>query len=149
MQKEVFILGAGFSYPANLPLQKDLIKEIYKNKDFSLLKEQDLFESFLENFLFFEKEKENKQIKEKFNKLIKQVDIEDIFTIFDRAYKNEEFFYRYSWNELHKIRQSLIKLIISLLDDRLQKIEQYKSKYEIFIKYICKNYKQVSLIVLN
>lgn len=151
MEKEVFILGAGFSYPANLPLQKNLIGDISKNKNMSLLKEQEIFEKFLVNFLDLdENDEENRsKIKDEIDKVIDQIDIEDIFTIFDRAYKNEEYFHKYSWNELHHIRMSLIKLIIDLIDTRLSDFQSFKIIYENFIKYICENYKSASIILLN
>ena len=151
MEKEIFILGAGFSYAANLPLQKNLISDISKNKNFSLLKEQEMFEKFLVDFLDFDDDdKENRsKIKIEIDKVIDQIDIEDIFTIFDRAYKNEEYFHKYSWNELHQIRVSLIRLIIDLIDKRLSDFQSYKSVYGNFIQYICKNYENISIVLLN
>ncbi len=130
-KKEVFILGAGFSYPAKLPLQNKLLEEILKNKDLEYLNYYAKIEEFLDYF---------------FNG---SFDLEDIFTILDRSYLYEENFSHLKWTDTYEIRKNLIFLIVNLIDRKLNDLNTFKAKYENFIKYICKNYKKVSVITLN
>jgi NAD-dependent SIR2 family protein deacetylase len=131
VSKEVFILGAGFSYPAKLPLQAKLLDSLLKDRDLEYLADYENIDEFIE-----------KSFKEYF-------DLEDIFTILDRAYLNEEHFQQYKWLDIYKIRQSLIRLIINLIDKKLNNNESYENKYEKFINYICENNNDVSIISLN
>ncbi len=131
MSKEVFILGAGFSYPAKLPLQKDLLSVLLKNKDFQYLEHYEKIESFLDNFF-----KDN-------------FDLEDIFTILDRAYLYEENFSKYSWMEIFEVRKSLMFLIINLIDQQVIEAESYQEIYKNFIQNISSSHEDISIITLN
>ena len=131
MSKEVFILGAGFSYPAKLPLQKDLLSILLEDKDFQYLNHYEKVESFLNDFF-----KDN-------------FDLEDIFTILDRAYLYEENFSKYNWMEVFEVRRSLMFLIINLIDKQITKAEKHNKLYKKFIENISNNHKDISIITLN
>ena len=103
-EKTVFILGAGYSKPAGLPLQGELLKRILKfsieNRQFDIAKED------LEKFI---------------SKCFKNVNplnlaMEDLFTIFDRAILNKENFINYKWKDLDNIKQEFIYAIITVID---------------------------------
>ncbi|WP_457608051.1 hypothetical protein [Nitratifractor sp.] len=131
MSKEVFILGAGFSYPAKLPLQTKLLDEIFEDKDFKYLEHYESIEKFIEQFFQT------------------HYDLEDIFTVLDRAYLSEEHFSNYKWLDIYEVRKSLIFLIINILDKKLISIEEYRDIYQEFIEYICSNHQDIAVISLN
>lgn len=145
MAKKAYILGAGFSYPANMPMQKDLLSSILNfNPDITNKNAIQLSSSKrkLKNFLSIFG-----------NENLNDIDvIEDLFTILDKAYLNEENFQQYTWHDLYDVRKGLIDLIIATIDDfqfKISNIEAYKK----FINYLTssKNILDIehSLIILN
>jgi NAD-dependent SIR2 family protein deacetylase len=124
--KTVFILGAGFSYPASIPLQGHLLKEIlnYKSDDYTesaVLIAQDA----LKNFII-----------ELFGKQ-KNIILEDIFTILDRGVIGKERFKDYTWQKLYEIRGQLVYLILFIISKRMKSVpEKVKNTYISFCKKI-------------
>lgn len=146
MSKKVYILGAGFSYPANMPMQKDLLKSVLEfNPDIINQNAIQLSSSKrrLKNFLSIFG-----------NKDVDKIDvIEDLFTILDKAYLNEENFQQYTWQDLYDVRKGLIDLIIATIDNSQSMITSNIEAYKKFINYLDStrtilNYEH-SLIILN
>ena len=131
MSKEVFVLGAGFSYPAKLPLQKELLKILLDDKDLQYLNHYEKIESFIAEF--FED----------------NYDLEDIFTILDRAYLFEENFSTFNWLDIYDVRKSLMFLIINLINKKIEEANEHQEIYNNFINYLTSNYQTVSVITLN
>jgi NAD-dependent SIR2 family protein deacetylase len=104
-KKTVFILGAGFSCEAEIPLQSQLLNEIlrYTPADFE---EANIYEA--QNFL-------RTFIKDLFSSR-KGIALEDIFTILDRCVIAKERFKNYTWKQLYDCRNHLITLILHILN---------------------------------
>jgi hypothetical protein len=97
IQKEVYILGAGFSIDGGAPKQKNILQEIYNLKNTTskfYKKRKDLF-SFLKILFPLE-------IKD-----IIHINLEDIFTILDKAIINDEFIQDFSPKELREKKKLL------------------------------------------
>lgn len=146
MGKKVYILGAGFSYQANMPMQKDLLKSVLEfQPEITNQNAIQLYSSIrkLKNFLSIFG-----------NKDVDTIDvIEDLFTILDKAYSNEENFQQYTWQDLYDVRKGLVDLIIATIDDAQGKIILNIEAYKKFINHLVstrtiKN-DEHSLIILN
>lgn len=104
-RKSVFVLGAGYSHEANIPLQAHLLTEIfqYKPPDFEeadIYVAQDLIRKFIVS-LFGS---------------TRGVTLEDIFTILDRSVISKERFKNYTWRQLFDYRNHLVYLILHILN---------------------------------
>jgi len=108
--KSVFILGAGFSHDAQIPLQSQLLKEIINYspslEEADISKSQYNVKDFLTN-LFGS---------------TKGVTLEDIFTILDRCVIAKERFKSYTWKDIYEIRSSLVSLILYILHKKQEVI---------------------------
>lgn len=126
-RKTVLILGAGFSNPAGLPLQGNLLKGILNlsvsNVKFNIAKDD------LLKFI---------------NKYFKNVNpsnllMEDLFTIFDRAILNKEYFISYKWEHLHNVKQEFIYAIITVIDYYMKRtLKNIPQFYTDLAKYVIK-----------
>lgn len=125
-QKYVFILGAGFSYDAGVPTQASLLSKIIKHENTFEPK----FETNKINIIDF--------IKNIFPN-IEDIDVEEVFTILDRAVNEKEKFRTYTWQKLDKLRARLVYLILFVIDESLKKVD-YKTDdaYKTFTKYLIK-----------
>ncbi|MGE4296012.1 MAG: hypothetical protein AB7E49_09955, partial [Campylobacterales bacterium] len=138
-------MGAGFSYAAGMPSQKALMNDILK-LDFGALEERaiEYYEIIrkLRNFLSIFG-----------NENVKDIDvIEDLFTILDRSYNNEEYFCDFDWIEMHSLRDGLIDLIIALFDKKQNSIglsKAYLQFADMLKKSRLSTSKSVSIISLN
>ena len=143
MTKKVYILGAGFSYPSKMPMQKDLLNLILTFEPntlafnaIELVASQRKLKNFLSIFG---------------NKDIGTINvIEDLFTILDKAYLHEENFQRYTWQDLYNIRKELVDLIIATIDNSQNNIGTNIEIYKKFVNYLTKSKNiENSLIILN
>ena len=123
-EKIVYILGAGFSYSANIPTQGTLLQKIleyevgFEAPEFSVAKET--LEEFLSEIF----------------PIPHKVDIEDLFTILDRAANEKERFTSYKWDELNKLRNNLIYLILYLINNSLLDVDISQSAYKKFTEHL-------------
>ncbi len=126
-EKIVFVLGAGFSKPAGLPLQKELLEKILKLEAPDINMEFELVRSDLKKF-----------IERSFGNVEpKNLSLEDLFTIFDRAIINKENFISYEWKKLFEIKEELIHAIILTIDYYMEKSQEKIPKfYSTFANYI-------------
>ncbi|MHB8110904.1 MAG: SIR2 family protein [Syntrophorhabdaceae bacterium] len=125
--KTVYILGAGFSYPANIPGQAELLKKTLEYKptfaDGNILKAQGKVNDFLDN-VFDSNPK---------------ISLEDVFTIFDRCILSRERFRTYNWQELCETRKQLVFLILSIINKQFSGISKKAStNYEKFAECLVK-----------
>lgn len=118
-KKTVFVLGAGFSFGALIPLQAQLLKEIFSYsphfEEANIIEAQTFLRKFIKN-LFGS---------------VKTVALEDIFTILDRGVISKERFQNYTWIQLYECRNHLVNLILHILNKKQQAIpstvsESYK-----------------------
>lgn len=123
--KTVYILGAGFSYSANVPVQAQLLKRILEYKptfaDGNILSAQVKVNDFLASI--FDSSAE--------------VALEDLFTIFDRCILSRERFRNYDWQELCDTRKQLVYLILFIINKHFSGISKKASaNYEKFAKHL-------------
>ncbi|HHT61245.1 MAG TPA: hypothetical protein PLB75_05465 [Paludibacteraceae bacterium] len=129
--KTVYIIGAGFSKSANIPLQSELLDEIFKVKENDLLDEYDeykdifnqyrnAFKKFLSDTMFIEE------------KDFAKISLEDIYTPIDRCVVDNLAFRNISPKDLIDIRQKINGLIIMLLKRKTTKCDHVEK----FTKYL-------------
>ncbi len=150
VNKEVFILGAGFSKPAGLPLQRELLTEILSiNSDKLDLSFRMYFETsrsevreFIERY--FDGVEPNK------------LTLEDLFTILDKAIIGKEYFGDYKWENLYRIKKALIYTIVIILHFYMEKaLQTLPEFYYKLVNYIIEKRLQqtqedhISIISLN
>lgn len=121
----VYILGAGFSYPAKVPLQSELLREIlnYETEPykFEIVVAQDKLKEFISTFFKFSN----------------NVTLEDIFTILDKSIIGKERFKHYIWLEMYILREQLIYLILYIIGEKsLKETREIKSIYKDFSKIV-------------
>jgi len=92
MSKTCFIIGAGFSALANLPIQSNITKRMFARKS------QQINGEIIKN-IFKTDEPE----------LMSQVPLEDIFTIFDKSILSDEAIANMSKTEMIDARQRFLK----------------------------------------
>lgn len=113
----IFVLGAGFSKAAGLPLQRELLPEIM---------------SFDRGDLHFNNAKNiiKKFIAENFHKVeIDKLTLEDLFTILDKAVLGKEYFGGYGWQDLYAIRKGLVHTLMVLINSKMHETKQDLSGY--------------------
>lgn len=103
MTETCFILGAGFSAPAKIPLQTKLLESIENNTNY-----KDTVNSLKGLF----------HVDSSIS--IQNITLEDIFTFLDRAISNEESISGFSVPEFYKLKHELISYIIELFNNHLK-----------------------------
>ena len=134
--KIVYILGSGFSAPLGIPIQKQILPQIFSLEvtpeesteavDFEITREQ--VKSFIQIL---------------FGDNIEEVILEDIFTILDRALTFKENFRQFSWSRLLEIRGKIISCILFAFNYLSNKSEK-KTEFKKFAKLLLENAKTVS-----
>jgi hypothetical protein len=130
MSKTCYILGAGFSALANLPVQNRILENISNEK---LL-------YFIEKLF---------KVHEK--KLIMNISLEDIFTLIDRAIINNETIGDFDYNDFYDAKNNLLDYIVKLFADKLEKANNI-NEYQYFFNSLVKqriNGGSISIISLN
>ncbi len=116
MSKIVYVLGAGFSKCTNAPLQKDILKEIFDLKPFYP-------DDFDKPFVDSRKRLEDFLIElfneDDINELVK-IDLENLFTIMDKAIINREFINDKSFEDISKLRSDLNCCIVYMFNEKLR-----------------------------
>lgn len=131
MRKTVFILGAGFSKPANAPLQSEIIAEIFKLKERNFQEHERIFEEYLSDFSNFLSE--DLYIDEaKFN----GVSLEDVFTPIDRCIIDGISYRSRSVKELVDLREKIYSLIVFAIKEILSYSVHKKDYIDSFASYI-------------
>ncbi len=130
-KKIVFVLGAGFSFGAQIPLQSQLLKQIFDYtpdfKEAYIKIAQSTLEQFIDG-LFTS---------------TRNVALEDIFTILDRCVIGKERFKKYTWKDLYDCRNHLVNLILHILNVKQQSIPaNAEAAYEKFAKLIVRKRRQ-------
>ena len=124
-QKSVYILGAGFSYPAKIPMQAQLLKEVFAYTP-----------GFAEVRFVTAREKVERLITTLFDHP-DQVTLEDLFTILDRSVIAKERFRDYSWSELYDFRENLVYVILHIIERKLSTIPAgIEETYRAFARFL-------------
>jgi len=153
--KTVYFLGAGFSHDGGAPFQKDIITWIFNLND-----EEIPDNSELKNLwdLFDSSRKDLKEfLKELFNcndNLVLSLELEDIFTILDKAILSDEFIGKYSVECLIENRRKLNFCLVYMFDVKLlrEKTNFYRDLAHNIVNYRLKENKDddtFSFINLN
>jgi hypothetical protein len=106
--RTVYILGAGFSYEAGIPLQTNILNQLHAT-DFtnSIFAETfPIHQGFTRDFIgrVFE--------------LVPNPSLEDVFTIIDQSIQNRYNCYGYSIKELEQIRKAFYTSIVMLFNEK-------------------------------
>lgn len=123
----VYVLGAGFSKAAGLPLQRELLPEIMKfeKNDFHYtLAKIKVMDFISENF---------------HNVNIENLTLEDLFTILDKAVLGKEYFGGYGWEELHSIRKGLVHALLVLIASKMTEAKEKTTLYSEMCRFIINN----------
>lgn len=216
--KCIIITGAGFSAPARLPIQDQIIREMTQKFDGGILNEEDdfetlkFFEAYINVALYLldiygkgdysdiksayrmlnENLKESKVItklidifmarkvsvgaeainimndlildnsiyyreisllKEKVRECLEResitVNLEDVFTSFDKSLNMKEHIHKYTYAELDKIRHSIVRLFVYYFSKCIDKHDFQHSDYLSFINYLKKNYKNTHPTIIT
>lgn len=114
-EKTVYVLGAGFSHPARVPLQAELVREIFALRENyggahrgEVTGALDAFADFLENGLAIDPER------------FAQVQLEDVFTPIDHCVSNNISFRSYDTRRLSELREQIFSLILFTLHERMR-----------------------------
>jgi NAD-dependent SIR2 family protein deacetylase len=123
----VYVLGAGFSKAAGLPLQRELLPEIMKfekNDFYYSIAKRDVEDFISENFHTVN---------------IENLTLEDLFTILDKAVLGKEYFGGYGWQSLYKIRKGLVHTLLILIDSKMKENKEKTTLYSEMCRFIINN----------
>ncbi len=115
--KTVYILGAGFSYPAGIPTQKELLVEIINYKKF-ICCDMDPNRDKVIKYIFEVFGLDSEQAK--------KLDLEDIYTPIHQSISKNEYLKNYSPDKLRDVEESLNYLVSTAIE--LGKGGRVKSK---------------------
>lgn len=135
--KTVYILGAGFSQPACVPLQKEIIGEILKLRDEDFDDRNRFMKEYLDEFNLFLSEQLFIA-----PTLFKDVALEDIFTPIDRCIIDGISFRSYDNKDLIELREKIYSLIIIAIIKKLESSSSLSRSYiDDFAAYLVRQMK--------
>jgi hypothetical protein len=112
--KTVYVLGAGFSRPAEAPLQAEILREIFALRTTyqgdhvrEVARALDAFQEFLENGLAIDPAD------------FPEVMLEDVFTPIDRCLADGVSFRKYDVRQLVQLREQVFSLILFAFQNRI------------------------------
>lgn len=123
--KTVYVLGAGFSRNANVPLQSEIlecVREMNLINTPSIL--QDKFTVCQGKSISF------------VNRIFKEVSnpsLEDVFTLLDQSVRNNNYCLGYNWLSLGEVRRALYEAIVILFHTREKETPDDKKEFYRFI----------------
>jgi hypothetical protein len=131
--RTVFVLGAGFSAPAKLPVQADIMKEVMLRRSQSFqIEAQEALKTMFESLQPDE---------------LETVPLEDVFTMLDRARKAGETIKGFSHEEIRKSYAALVRTIVHEFQRKLNGFDFSGSPFVDFAdELIAKRYADGSLI---
>lgn len=124
MTRSVFVLGAGFSAPAQMPIQADVMREVVKRTS------QPFQDTVRQTFttLFSTSEPED----------MAGVPLEDVFTMLDRARKSGETIRGLSRAEMENSYEAMLKAITQEFNNRLRDFDEGENNYAKFFQELIK-----------
>lgn len=128
--KILYVIGAGFSRPADAPNQKEIIKNLF-----------DISEGEGEKWVTFQNYRSQLRefiIKTYPNVNINEINITDLYTLLDKAILNREQFRGYNCDDLLKLKRILDGCIIYVFDSLLTN-PQNKEYISKFCEYLTKS----------
>ena len=125
LMNRTYLIGAGFSYDAGVPLQKDIINRILNIETSNLNWEYSYIPKYLKDFVDFIRYIKN-------GNEIDNITLEDLFTFIDENLNELTYIGKYSPQEIFHIREVLNDLVLfvintTITDDILMK---YVSRVE-------------------
>jgi hypothetical protein len=130
MSETCYILGAGFSVIANLPMQQNIIDKM-SSKSLRIVKK-----------LFSDQNKNN----------LKNIPLEDIFTFIDRAMINNEVISGMDYGKFYETKNGLLENIIKIFNKSLgtaNKIMEYEYFFNKIVEYRINKNASISIVSLN
>lgn len=125
----VYILGAGFSREAKVPLQDEILNSIL---EFDI---SDAPASLVNPYLTALGK--TSEFLEKAFRTQGSPSLEDIFTLLDQAVEGRQYYLGKSWRDLYEVSRALSEAILYLFHIREQKISQEaQSFYELIGAYL-------------
>jgi hypothetical protein len=132
MNKTVYILGAGFSRSAQIPLQSEIIKEIFKIENDELptnyrqlfIQYRNDFKYFLSNSMYLDEHQ------------FGEIELEDIYTPIDRCIIDNLSFRNIPTQDLIDLRQKINGLIIILFNYKPHFVRTRGGYIEHFTDYL-------------
>jgi len=117
----VYILGAGFSYGAGVPLQSQILGSIRKFKlmDLPLILSEKFFTAQNEIFEFI-------------GKIFQEVQnprLEDVFTLIDQSIQRRSYCVGYDWQRLEVVRSALLDAIVMLFHTHESRITSNSQEF--------------------
>jgi hypothetical protein len=102
----VYILGAGFSYGAGVPLQSEILQHI---KDSDPLSTPSVFSD-----MFAESQGRSISFINRIFEEVPNPRLEDVFTLIDQSIQRRSYCVGYNWQELEIVRSALLNAIVML-----------------------------------
>jgi hypothetical protein len=133
--KTVFVFGAGFSKPANFPLQKELLQAITDGPHFlgyGILDDKIIPKDIITDF-----NKESRVLTSFLAKTFEgnEQSLEDIFTLLDQTIAEKGALLEYSYIDLIKLREKWVRCILFMLHAcSIRHLRQQGSPYIAFAK---------------
>lgn len=115
--KTVIILGAGFTFDANIPIQNQILKQLSHNYSTSP-KWKKVLKFFNENI----------------GTDIEKYLLEDIFTIFDKCIMDEESFGTHDYSQIIEVYDALLYLIRKLYNDSIDSFKNNPGS-KVYLEY--------------
>lgn len=112
----VYILGAGFSYDAGVPLQSQILESI---RDLNPLSAPTILSD-----MFAECQGRSIGFISKIFEKVPNPRLEDVFTLIDQSIQHRSYCVGYSWLDLEVVRRSLLNAIVLLFHTRQMQVSQ-------------------------
>ena len=116
----VYVLGAGFSYEAGVPLQSQILERI---KDLDPLSAPSLLSE-----MFAECQGRSIAFVNRIFEQVANPRLEDIFTLIDQAVQHRNYCVGYDWQEIEAIRRALLNAIVHLFHSEESAIPSNKKE---------------------
>lgn len=131
MHKTVYVLGAGFSKPAEAPIQAEIIKEILNLETSTFLEDNSTIQGYLKDFKKFLSE--DLYIADKD---FHEIALEDVFTPIDRCIIDGISFRSLDTKKLVDLREKIYSLIVFAIKAKLSGASNKKSYIDEFAEYL-------------
>jgi len=128
MPKTVYVLGAGFSHDANMPLQSHILDRV-KDYYVGILSGKDNDEFLKISDTFVPDRKQLEGFLEAVFSSSKTPSLEDVFTLLDQTIINKAYCHSYSWHQLDNIRDTLRRSILLIFHDALENFKKTENDF--------------------
>jgi len=116
MPRTVYIIGAGFSYPAGIPVQAGLLERV---RDLGVL---DAPEAAVD--AFFEAQATSLEFISTISRSSSAPPLEDAFTLLDQTIATRGYCLGYTWHKLVEVREHLQRALVVVLHDACRAVQK-------------------------